>query len=119
MVTHFNFMGSHYCSVVKYSIATVKGLLELLLQEAGGKKKRNRKTRLRLNIISLCFFIIVENFQDLSTMAVCKTVSRYTHMVFKGLSALSKNSISWLYRGRLFASALLQETLIIERTQKI
>ncbi len=49
MVTHFNFMGSHYCSVVKYSIATVKGLLELLLQEAGGKKKRNRKTRLRLS----------------------------------------------------------------------
>jgi hypothetical protein len=36
-------------------------------------------------------------FADSTPYAVCKTVRRYGHKVFKGMAALSKNSIGWFY----------------------
>jgi Transposase DDE domain len=36
-------------------------------------------------------------FADSTPYAVCKAVRRYTHKVFEGLAALSKNSVGWFY----------------------
>lgn len=36
-------------------------------------------------------------FADSTPYVVCKAVRRYNHQVFKGLAALSKNSVGWFY----------------------
>ena len=40
-------------------------------------------------------------FVDSTPYAVCKAVRRYNHKVFKGIAALSKNSVGWFYGLRL------------------
>lgn len=40
-------------------------------------------------------------FADSTPYAVCRAIRRYSHKVFEGLAALSKNSIGWFYALKL------------------
>lgn len=141
-----------FCFVHDFCKAFVDWWKKLLLQKAGGKKKRSRETHLHLSeIVTImlayhesgyrCFkdydhFVCLHHckefprlisydrftalmkrtfgivlmmlvalrgeatdimFADSTPYAVCKAVRRYTHKVFKGLAALSKNSVGWFY----------------------
>ena len=60
-------------------------------------------------LIKRCFPIVVMffavlrgditeiSFADSTPYAVCKTIRRFSHKVFKGIAALSKNSVGWFF----------------------
>lgn len=53
--------------------------------------------------ITVMFFAVLRgditeiSFADSTPYAVCKTIRRFSHKVFKGIAALSKNSVGWFF----------------------